>query len=142
MNNWYSRRQRQKRKCEFCVQKQDRVKEITAGELQTVCLLIETIYTKAIASGTRRTILVARLLPFASNRSAQTFLRLFSHSKRICLASKTCTFGRRNMYVWPAKRVRLASWLERSPPFGDGSIFHLLLQNFFHILETAETLKL
>ena len=36
-----------------------------------------------------------------------------------------------------------ANVLERSPPFGDGSIFHLSLQNFFHILENvfAETLK-
>ena len=48
------------------------------------------------------------LLPFVSNRSAQTFLRVVLHSKRIRLADKTCTFGRQNMYVWPTKRVRLA----------------------------------
>ena len=54
MNNRYSRRQRQEHKCEFCVQKQDRVKAISAGELQKLYLLIETIYTEAIASEIRR----------------------------------------------------------------------------------------
>ena len=54
MNNRYPRRQRKERKCEFCVQKQDPVKVISAGELQKVYLLIERIYTEAIASEIRR----------------------------------------------------------------------------------------
>ena len=48
------------------------------------------------------------LLPFASNRSAQTFLRVVLRPKRIRLAGETYTFGRRNVYVCQAKRVRLA----------------------------------
>ena len=39
-------------KCEFCVQKQIRV-VISAGELQKVYILIETIYTEAVASEIR-----------------------------------------------------------------------------------------
>ena len=55
------------------------------------------------------------ILPFASNRSAQTFYALFSaqnvhvwQAKHARLAGETCTFGRRNMHVWQAKHVRLA----------------------------------
>ena len=48
------------------------------------------------------------IVPFASDRSAQTSLRVVLHSKRIRLADKTCTFGRQNVSVWPAKRIRLA----------------------------------
>ena len=39
------------------------------------------------------------ILPFASNRSAQTFLRVVLHSKRIRLAGKMCKFGRQNVHV-------------------------------------------
>ena len=38
------------------------------------------------------------LLPFASNRSAQTFLRVVLRSKRARLTGKTCTFDRQNMH--------------------------------------------
>ena len=55
------------------------------------------------------------LLPFASNRSAQTFLRVVYaqnvyvwQAKRIRLAGETCTFARRNVYVWQVKHARLA----------------------------------
>ena len=55
------------------------------------------------------------LLPFASNRSAQTFNALFYTpnvyvwlTKRVRLAGKTCTFGQQNVYVCPTKRTRLA----------------------------------
>ena len=48
------------------------------------------------------------LLPFASNRSAQTFLRVVLRPKRVRLAGETWTFGRRNMYVWQVKHARLA----------------------------------
>ena len=79
------------------------------------------------------------LLLFASNRLAQTFLRVVLYSKRIrladktctsdqqkvCLADKTCTFGRQNVYVWPTKRVRLAG---KTCTFGRQNVYVQLLK--------------
>ena len=73
---------------------------------------------------------ILEILPFASNRSAQTFLRLVLHSKRIRLtkrvrlAGKTCTFGQQNMYVLPTKHVRLANI---TCTFGRRPNIHVLL---------------
>ena len=43
------------------------------------------------------------ILPFASNRSAQTFLR----PKRARLAGETCTFDRQNMHSYTRKPISL-----------------------------------